>query len=170
MRVLCPHCGRRPVVRAGRCEECLRRRELATRLLPRQKKRPYVRGRDGLREDTEAWRRLRRAFMARPENQFCAACAGVGQTTPARVADHIYPWGAFPDKRYDEGNLQPLCVSDHAVKTARERYGEYIDYRRRRIIKLSDREFRAARARAMEYWAWRKSVRVPEGGVAGGGG
>jgi 5-methylcytosine-specific restriction protein A len=42
---------------------------------------------------------------------------------PAREVDHIRPLWDAVDLAFDEANLQPLCVSCHAIKSARERKG-----------------------------------------------
>ena len=88
----------------------------------REHHRDYDRARRGF--DTElgfytsaAWRRCRAAFLR--AHPLCRACRDAGRAVEARVADHIVPikqGGA----RFDWDNLQPLCLSCHNSKTARE--------------------------------------------------
>lgn len=66
------------------------------------------------------WREVRSALLR--ENPLCATCAAKGLVVAARVVDHVHPikdGGA----RFDFGNLQPLCVSCHNRKTAKETAG-----------------------------------------------
>ena len=66
------------------------------------------------------WRLVRAAFLR--EHPLCGACSERGGLVPARVVDHVVPvkdGGA----RFDRANLQPLCVSCHNHKTARETAG-----------------------------------------------
>ena len=84
--------------------------------------RDYGRARRGF--DTEVgfyqsvrWRVVRAAFLR--EHPLCAACAARGRVVAAVVVDHVVPvkdGGA----RFDQGNLQALCISDHNAKSARE--------------------------------------------------
>ena len=84
--------------------------------------RDYGRARRGF--DTEVgfyqsvrWRAVRAAFLR--EHPMCAACAARGRVVAAVVADHVVPvkdGGA----RFDTGNSQALCISDHNAKSARE--------------------------------------------------
>lgn len=65
-----------------------------------------------------SWRSVRAAFLR--EQPLCAACEGNGHVVAAKVVDHVRPikrGGA----RFDESNLQALCVSCHNRKSARER-------------------------------------------------
>lgn len=66
---------------------------------------------------SRAWQALRCAFLR--ERPLCAACEALGRLVAASVVDHIVPvkrGGA----RFERANLQPLCVSCHNRKTARE--------------------------------------------------
>lgn len=56
------------------------------------------------------------------EGPLCLACKAHGRSVAAVVVDHVVPLkdgGA----RFDRANLQPLCVSCHNRKTARETAG-----------------------------------------------
>jgi 5-methylcytosine-specific restriction protein A len=87
--------------------------------------RDYGRARRGF--DTEVgfyqskdWRVLRTAVLR--ESPLCLACKSHGRLVAAGVVDHVVPLkdgGA----RFDRANLQPLCVSCHNRKTARETAG-----------------------------------------------
>ena len=63
------------------------------------------------------WRKLRKMFVA--ENPVCVHCEAKGFTTPVAEVDHIIPLrlGGHP---YDFNNLQSLCKSCHAKKSAKE--------------------------------------------------
>ena len=63
------------------------------------------------------WRKLRKMFVA--ENPVCVHCEAKGFTTPVAEVDHIIPLrlGGYP---YDFNNLQSLCKSCHAKKSAKE--------------------------------------------------
>jgi 5-methylcytosine-specific restriction protein A len=63
------------------------------------------------------WRRLRANFLRL--HPLCGVCATKGQTVAAKVVDHIVPIKDGGD-RFDNSNLQPLCVSCHNRKTAIE--------------------------------------------------
>ena len=63
------------------------------------------------------WRTVRAAFLR--EHPLCRVCAAFGRVVAAVVVDHVVPvkdGGA----RFDTGNLQALCISDHNAKSARE--------------------------------------------------
>lgn len=85
--------------------------------------REYTRARRGF--DTElgfyasaTWRAVRAAFLR--EHPLCRRCAAEGRQVAAQVVDHVTPiknGGA----RYDEGNLDALCVRHHNAKSMRER-------------------------------------------------
>ena len=69
---------------------------------------------------SRSWRAARAALLR--EQPLCAVCKAVGRLLPAKVVDHIVPikdGGA----RFDQANLQPLCVACHNRKTARETAG-----------------------------------------------
>ena len=93
----------------------------------------------------KAWKKLSRIFLAK--NPLCVGCEAEGLTRPARVVDHILPFLMFPEKRYDENNLQALCRKCHNQKGGYEKRGEFVDYRKKVIIKLDDRQWEEAKAR-----------------------
>jgi 5-methylcytosine-specific restriction protein A len=70
------------------------------------------------RYHTTNWRAVRQSvLMAEP---LCRSCAELGEVVLAQMVDHIEPvrlGGNF----WDTSNLQPLCNSCHAVKSAKER-------------------------------------------------
>lgn len=53
----------------------------------------------------------------------CRACAGRGVTELARYVDHVVPLAVAPERAFDRANLQPLCSSCNAWKSAAERRG-----------------------------------------------
>jgi len=66
------------------------------------------------------WRVLRAAVLR--ESPLCVVCKAKERLIAAGVVDHVVPLkdgGA----RFDRDNLQPLCVSCHNRKTARETAG-----------------------------------------------
>lgn len=67
---------------------------------------------------TNRWKKIR-AIVLR-EQPVCVMCEQLGLATPAKIVDHIKELedGADP---FDRSNLQPLCVSHHNNKTAKER-------------------------------------------------
>ena len=70
------------------------------------------------RYHTTHWRNLRASVLQ--ASPLCKACEDVGLITLAQMVDHIKPvrlGGEF----FDAENLQPLCNSCHASKSAKER-------------------------------------------------
>ncbi|MFM7523355.1 MAG: HNH endonuclease [Betaproteobacteria bacterium] len=67
-----------------------------------------------------AWRRVRAALLR--EFPLCAACGARGRLVAAKVVDHVQPVKSG-GARFDPSNLQPLCVSCHNRKTAKETAG-----------------------------------------------
>ena len=69
------------------------------------------------RYNRKAWRTLRSHVLQ--SEPLCRECNKQGRVTAATMVDHIQPvtaGGPF----YDWDNLQPLCDSCHARKSARE--------------------------------------------------
>lgn len=60
------------------------------------------------------WVKVKKAFLKK--NPYCAAC---GSKENLQV-HHIKPIRFFPELRYDESNLQTLCISCHAAITRQE--------------------------------------------------
>lgn len=78
------------------------------------------RGQAGSRHDRgygAAWDRLR-LFVLQRDQRLCVQCLGVGRPTVAYAVDHILPKSKGGTDDLD--NLQSLCRSCHAAKTARE--------------------------------------------------
>jgi len=71
-----------------------------------------------------AWKAARDKVM-REWGGLCKACADIGFVVKADVVDHIVPIEHDWSQRLDTENLQPLCHSCHAKKTADDerRYG-----------------------------------------------
>lgn len=73
------------------------------------------------------WHKFSKAYLARPENQFCVLhisprCAGVAQ-----CVDHIRPLRGRSDPgRFDPANLQPACLACNTLKGDREMRGTYV--------------------------------------------
>lgn len=67
------------------------------------------------------WQAVREKHLNGFRNQECAHCRLKGRRTPAWDVDHIIPHSGRGDpKRLDPNNLQTLCKSCHATKTAKE--------------------------------------------------
>jgi 5-methylcytosine-specific restriction enzyme A len=66
------------------------------------------------------WKRLRDDYIA--DYPLCEHCERKGLTTIAREVDHIIEFEGLDDqKRLDRDNLQSLCRSCHAKKTAKDK-------------------------------------------------
>lgn len=65
-----------------------------------------------------AWDRLSRRWRA--AHPLCCTCAERGVTTAAELVDHIVPTDVDSTRIMDETNLQSLCRSCHAAKTAED--------------------------------------------------
>ncbi len=61
------------------------------------------------------WQRLAALVLA--EEPLCRRCHEAGRTQAAELVDHIVPLNEG-GARLDRSNLQPLCRTCHAVKTA----------------------------------------------------
>ena len=57
----------------------------------------------------------------------CRECALTGRSEPATQVDHIVGVALAPERAYDPTNLQPLCTSCNAWKSALERRGTGVD-------------------------------------------
>lgn len=65
------------------------------------------------------WNRLRAAHVAR--QPLCVRCAEQVRAVPVAEVDHIRPFcGKADPLRLDPQNLQSLCRSCHAIKTAED--------------------------------------------------
>lgn len=71
--------------------------------------------------NSKGWRRMRDA--KRSDNPFCEECEKQGRITPAGCVDHIIPRKQGGSDGYN--NLQSLCNSCHAQKSAGERTDRY---------------------------------------------
>jgi 5-methylcytosine-specific restriction protein A len=77
----------------------------------------YSQGRVGNFYQSKPWRDLRNWHIK--QHPLCEACKSVGQFVAGEVVDHIKPiskGGAM----LDYNNLQTLCKTCHAIKTAKE--------------------------------------------------
>lgn len=72
--------------------------------------------------NSKRWRRLSTAF--RMENPLCAECERKGIMRQGQHVDHIIPINQG-GPAWDWDNLQTLCLSCHARKTAREGGGRF---------------------------------------------
>lgn len=67
--------------------------------------------------NSSAWKSVRDKVM-RDAGGLCRSCQEHDMTVDADVVDHIIPIEVDWSKRLDKSNLQPLCHSCHAKKTA----------------------------------------------------
>jgi 5-methylcytosine-specific restriction enzyme A len=98
----------------GRCDTHQRQRERAVRA--QRAADPHERALQGF-YNSVAWKRLRAAY--RSAHPTCEECERVGVVRAGVDVDHRVPireGGA----RLDQRNLQTLCVSHHAAKSATE--------------------------------------------------
>ena len=83
------------------------------------KARPYVKGAyKEPRYNTKRWRNVREQVLQ--SSPLCVNCEAIGLLTVAQMVDHIEPvrlGGEF----WETSNLQPLCNSCHASKSAKEK-------------------------------------------------
>lgn len=101
-----------PGVRDAKSRDDLRRRKADAR----QAKALQLRS-------TARWQRLRKLFL--DAHPFCAHCEERGIVRSAAQVDHVtalrrFHVDAMVDACFDEANVQGLCTSCHAAKTARE--------------------------------------------------
>ena len=108
-RSVCSQKGCAELVVSGLCDRHLKERMALDRSL---------RGSSTKRGYDKRWRRVRDWYLAR--NPLCEPCFEQDRTAVATEVDHIVPL-AQGGERLDEGNLQAICRSCHAKKTARER-------------------------------------------------
>ena len=83
------------------------------------------RGSAGVRGYGWRWQKYSRAFLRRPENQFCSLRLP-GCTFIAQCVDHIDPPDGPDDPRFwDKNNHQPACIHCNSVKGHRKIVGSY---------------------------------------------
>ena len=76
---------------------------------------------------THAWSKYSKAFLSRPENQFCVLHLDGGCATVAQCVDHIDPPDSAKDPRFwDKTNHQPACIHCNSVKGHRYMVGTYV--------------------------------------------
>jgi 5-methylcytosine-specific restriction protein A len=72
-----------------------------------------------------AWTNFSRAYLSRPENQFCRLGISKHCKQIAECVDHIKPLSKGGGK-YDPDNLQPACLACNSMKGDREIRGTKI--------------------------------------------
>lgn len=70
---------------------------------------------------SKAWRTLRKWHLS--NNPYCAECERNNINTLAQMVDHIEPIEQGGEK-LNEDNLQSMCNSCHAKKSAKERWSK----------------------------------------------
>lgn len=78
-------------------------------------RRPDTRATSADRGYDAAWTKLRNWYIRRRP-----VCEWNNCMQPAAIVDHIIPICNAPERRLDASNLQSLCRTHHAVKTARD--------------------------------------------------
>lgn len=92
---------------------------------PRQKKAPRKPAQTGRAKsdatfyNSPIWRRV--SAQHRAKHPMCAHCALSGKLTPATETDHVRPI-RLGGASLDQANLQSLCTSCHAKKSAKEKH------------------------------------------------
>ena len=66
------------------------------------------------------WQRESQAFLARPENRWCAACRRLGKRVLATEVDHVVAHRGNVKLFWDRKNWAGRCKSCHSQKTRRE--------------------------------------------------
>lgn len=69
------------------------------------------------------WRKLRAAFLRRPENALCGLCLERGRVEPAVDVHHVKARLDYPELALDEANLVGLCKACHSRLTRAEGSG-----------------------------------------------
>lgn len=81
-----------------------------------RRQRDRRRGTANSRGYTYKWQKASKAFLAEPENAFCACgCGALSQ-----LVDHIVPHRGDMDLFWDRSNWQGMTTACHNRKTARE--------------------------------------------------
>lgn len=57
----------------------------------------------------------------RQQQPLCENCKAKGVTTGVDLVDHIIPVQVAPGLKHDDDNLQSLCSTCHAIKTAEDK-------------------------------------------------
>ncbi|MBL9086785.1 MAG: HNH endonuclease [Planctomycetia bacterium] len=91
----------------------------------------------------------------------CRSCALTGRSEPATTVDHIVGVALAPERAYDPTNLQPLCTSCHAWKSASERRGTGVDPGVGGSRALGARRPRAARGGRPDFHGYRETPETP---------
>lgn len=101
--------------------------EAARRKQAKQRRGDMRRGNSRDRGYTSAWSKYSKAFLARPENQFCVLRMDGGCAVVAQCVDHIDPPENATDPRFwNKANHQPACIHCNSVKGHRKLVGTYL--------------------------------------------
>ena len=148
------YCARCRTSHNGRCPQRVQR---APDLRPSANSRGY----DAM------WRKWRDALLA--DHPLCAECSRRGLVVPATSVDHMEPHRGDARLFWDAGNVQPLCASCHAAKSARERAGGggnwYVSTYHQPQVARSARPGRGGRAKSLTAWdknRLARAVRAPQ--------
>jgi len=109
-------CGCGLKVAAGSlCPCAVKRRAEATK---RQRVRNRSRPSANQRGYSNQWRIASKAYLAMPENRYCAVCGKLAQ-----AVDHIKPHKGNHALFWDKANWRPICISCNSRKAVREEGG-----------------------------------------------
>ena len=74
-----------------------------------------------------AWSKYSKAFLSRPENQFCRLHLDNGCALVAQCVDHIDPPSSATDPLFwDKSNHQPACIHCNSRKGHKKIIGSYL--------------------------------------------
>lgn len=107
----CPQFGCTNLLKPG--EQCPVHGMLRSRRYERTRESSPRRGYDA------RWNAFAAAYRRR--HPLCRWCAERGEVVVTQQVDHIVPLELAAHRKFDEDNLQPLCLRDHVRKTAAER-------------------------------------------------
>jgi len=97
----CVRCGQKTDGRSYSCPTCTK-----------NKNKFYGRKSAAERGYDERWHSFRERYIR--ENPYCGQCG-----RPSKIPHHVIPLRERPDLKYDENNLEPLCIACHGVRHKR---------------------------------------------------
>ena len=93
----------------------------------KQRRGDMRRGNSRERGYTSTWSKYSKAFLARPENQFCKLHLDSGCAVVAQCVDHIEPpKNAHDPLFWDKTNHQAACIHCNSVKGHRKLVGTFV--------------------------------------------
>ncbi len=108
---VCGRCGCTGTVRDGVCTHCGPRRRQWNR------SHDQARGNSNSRGYDRRWRDFAIAYLQR--NPLCVDCDAEGIVGAATEVHHVRKLRDYPDGKYEQSNLMPLCSDHHRKRTAK---------------------------------------------------